>query len=160
MAYQKLQVSRGLEVVTSNTVNIPNPAAVAVSGTAATPTGAQLVGTGTTFTKSVRVGDVVYAGASGGARTIVATITAVVSDTVLTTSTAVTNTFTYNIYSQATNPSNGCVLYVGVAGDVRLLTADGDDITLKTVGAGSFLPVQTLKVFATTTTATDIVALW
>ena len=156
MAYQKLQVSRGLGVVTSDTINIPNPAAVAVSGTAAAPTGAQLVGTGTTFTKSVRVGDIVY----DTTNSVPATVDAIVSDTVLTTSVAIATGASYTIYSQSTNPSNGCVLYVGVAGDVRVLTADGDDITLKTVGAGSFLPVQTLKVFATNTTATDIIALW
>ena len=156
MAYQKIQVSRGLGVITSDTIKIPNPAAVAVSGTAAAPTGAQLVGTGTTFTKSVRVGDIVY----DTTNSVAATVDAIVSDTVLTTSVAIATGASYTIYSQSTNPSNGCVLYVGVAGDVRVLTADGDDITLKTVGAGTFLPVQTLKVFATDTTATDIIALW
>ena len=103
---------------------------------------------------NIRVGDIVYAAA------IAATVTAIDSATQLSVSTAIPTSNIYTIYSQSTNPSNGCVLYVGGAGNVRLLTADGDDITLKTVGAGSFLPVQTLKVFATRTTATDIVAFW
>ena len=56
--------------------------------------------------------------------------------------------------------SNGCVLYVGVAGDVKVKMAGGNDVVFKTVAAGSFLPINVIQVFATGTTATDIVALW
>ena len=49
MAYQKLQARRALAVITDNNIDIPNPAATAATGTAAAPTGAQLVGTGTNF---------------------------------------------------------------------------------------------------------------
>tara|TARA_R100001463_G_scaffold1991_1_gene8571 strand:+ start:1200 stop:1466 length:267 start_codon:yes stop_codon:yes gene_type:complete len=56
--------------------------------------------------------------------------------------------------------NNGCVLYVGVAGDVKVTTAGGDDVTFTGILAGSFIPVQVVKVFATGTTATNIVALW
>ena len=155
MAYQKLQVSRGLGVVTSDTVNIPNPAAVAAASTTDGAGAGKLIDSTVDFTAlNIRVGDIVYTAA------IAATVTAIDSATQLSVSTAIPTLTAYTIYSQSTNPSNGCVLYVGVAGDVRVLTADGDDITLKTVGAGSFLPVQTLKVFATDTTATDIIALW
>ena len=160
MAYQKLQAGQALTVLTSETIDIPNPAAIAVSGTAVAPTGAQLVGTGTTFTKSVRVGDIIYAGAAGVPRSIIATVDAIVSDTVLTTSIAIPDTNTYDIYSQATNPSNGCVLYVGGAGNVRVKMAGGNDVTFTAVAAGSFLPINVIQVFATKTTATDIVALW
>lgn len=53
-----------------------------------------------------------------------------------------------------------CVLYIGGAGHVRVMTAGGDDITFYNMAAGSFLPVQVTRVFASTTTATNIVALW
>ena len=53
-----------------------------------------------------------------------------------------------------------CVLYVGVAGDVKVRTAGGDDVTFTGVLAGSFIPVQVVRVFDTGTTATNIVALW
>jgi|TARA_B100000900_G_C20104121_1_gene523193 hypothetical protein len=56
--------------------------------------------------------------------------------------------------------NNGCVLYVGVAGDVKVQTVGGDDVVFTGILAGSFIPVQVLKVFATGTTATNIVALW
>tara|TARA_R100000951_G_scaffold40991_1_gene34711 strand:- start:1321 stop:1791 length:471 start_codon:yes stop_codon:yes gene_type:complete len=156
MAYQKLQAGEALAILTSDTISVPNPSAVAASGTAAAPTGAQLVGTGTTFTNSVRVGDIVY----DTTNSVPATVDAIVSDTVLTTSAAIATGASYVIYSQSTNPNNGCVLYVGVAGDVKVKMAGGNDITLKTVGAGSFLPINVIQVFATKTTATDIVALW
>jgi len=154
MAYQKLQARRALAVITSDTIDIPNPAATAATGTSAAPTGAQLVGTGTNFLTTVKVGDIIYAG------TIVATVDAVVSDTVLTTSTAITVGLTYTIYSQTDNPSNGCVLFAGAAGDINLITVDDDTVLFKGIVAGQFLPVQVKRVKATNTTATDIVALW
>lgn len=53
-----------------------------------------------------------------------------------------------------------CVLFIGGAGNLRVLTAGGDDVTFTGVLAGSFLPVQVTRVFSTGTTATNIVALW
>lgn len=61
------------------------------------------------------------------------------------------------------NPSNGdnagCCLYVGGAGDVRVLTTGYDDVTFGSF-PGGFFPVQVVRVFATGTTATKIIALW
>lgn len=53
-----------------------------------------------------------------------------------------------------------CVLFIGGAGNLRVLTAGGDDVTFTGVLAGSFLPVQVTRVFSTGTTATNIIALW
>jgi hypothetical protein len=53
-----------------------------------------------------------------------------------------------------------CVLYVGTGGTLRILTADGDDVTLVNVADGTFIPIQVIRVFASTTDAADIVALW
>jgi hypothetical protein len=53
-----------------------------------------------------------------------------------------------------------CVLYIGGAGNLRVLTAGEDDVTFTGVLAGSFLPVQVKRVFASGTSATNIVALW
>jgi len=156
MAYQKLQAGEALAVIPSDTIRVPNPAAIANTGTSAAPTGAQLVGTGTEFTKTVAVGDIVY----DTTNSVVATVDAIVSDTVLTTSAAIATGASYVIYSQANNPSNGCVLYVGVAGDVKVKMAGGNDVVFKGATAGSFLPINVLQVFATGTTATYIVALW
>ncbi len=55
--------------------------------------------------------------------------------------------------------NNGCVLYIGVAGDLKVVTSGGDEVTFKNVPVG-FLPVQVVKVFATGTAADEIIALW
>ena len=73
----------------------------------------------------------------------------------------VTNSDTVNIPNIASSesPNNGCVLYVGVSGDLKVLTAGGDEIVFTAVSAG-FFPVQVVRVFATGTTATGVIALW
>jgi len=50
-------------------------------------------------------------------------------------------------------------LYVGGAGDVRLLTRESDDVVFSAVPAGSILPVYTQRVFSTNTSATLVIAL-
>lgn len=73
---------------------------------------------------------------------------------------AVTPSDTSNIPSINGGTNNGCVLYVGGAGNVKVLTIGGDEVTLFSAQAGLVIPVKVLKVFATGTTATNIVALW
>lgn len=51
-------------------------------------------------------------------------------------------------------------LYVGGSGDISVVMKDGTTVTLKSVVAGSVLPVRVSRVRATSTTATDIVALY
>ena len=55
--------------------------------------------------------------------------------------------------------NNGCVLYIGVAGDLKVITSGKDEITFKNVPVG-FFPVQVVKVFATGTAASEIISLW
>ena len=57
------------------------------------------------------------------------------------------------------SPQNGCVLYVGTGGDVVVETTSGSQVTFKNIANAQFMPVQVLKVLATTT-ASDIIALW
>lgn len=51
-------------------------------------------------------------------------------------------------------------LYVGGSGDIKLVTQGGTTVTFQDIVAGSILPVRATKVFATDTTATNIVALF
>lgn len=67
---------------------------------------------------------------------------------------------TVNIPDVSGGTNNGCVLYVGTAGNLRVLTVGGDDVTFIGINTGAFIPVQVLRVFATGTTAGNIVALW
>ena len=73
---------------------------------------------------------------------------------------AVTPSNTVDIPAVTGGSNNGCVLYVGGAGNLKVLTVGGDEVTLTAVPVGTFVPVQVLRVFATGTTATNIVALW
>lgn len=50
-------------------------------------------------------------------------------------------------------------LYVGGAGDVAVVTAKGDTVTLKAVPVGTTIWLHVVKVMATGTTATNIVGL-
>lgn len=73
---------------------------------------------------------------------------------------AVTPSDTVDIPNPGNGQVEGCVLYVGTGGILRVLTAGGDDITFNNVPNGTFIPVQVIRVFDSTTTAEHIVALW
>jgi hypothetical protein len=74
---------------------------------------------------------------------------------------AVTPSNTANIPPITGGDNNvGCVLYVGGDGDVRVTTYGGDVVTFAGLTAGTFVPVNVVKVWATGTNATDIIALW
>lgn len=51
-------------------------------------------------------------------------------------------------------------LWIGVAGNVAVVTPDGTAATYVGVAAGTLLPIQTRRVNATNTTATDLVAIY
>ena len=162
MAYQKLQVGKGLNVITSNTVNIPNPDTLAVSGTTSGDfSGANVLDDGTVdfVANGVKVGSIVYNTTTSEAYYV----TKVNSATNLSITPATTggSTDTYNVYNEETQ---GCILFVGGAGDLRLqLTtpaAGGTGLVFKGIAAGAFLPTQVVRVDVNATTATDIIALW
>jgi hypothetical protein len=156
MAYQKLQASRALVVHTSDTIDVPNPAGAGISSTTTGAAAGKLIDTTQDFIESgVKIGDIIY---SGGP--IVATVTAVDSATQLSVTTAVSTARAYTIYNAPNIPNNGCVLYVGGAGDLNVVTSAGDEVVFTGVLAGSFIPVQITRVKATSTTATGIIALW
>ena len=63
-------------------------------------------------------------------------------------------------------PDNGAALshvtralYVGQTGNVRVLTAEGDVVTFANMQGGGLYPIRVAQVFATGTTATDLVGL-
>jgi hypothetical protein len=73
---------------------------------------------------------------------------------------AVTPSNTANIPAVTGGTNNGCVLYVGAGGTLKVTTIGGDEVTFVGVPAGTFIPVHVVKVWATGTSATSIVALW
>lgn len=154
MAYQKLQAGRALTVINSNSINIPNVAGPSVSGTTDGSIPSKLVDSTASFTSNL-LGYIVYNTTTG---TGVATVTSVDSATVLTLSANIIGTGeNYTLYA---DDNNGCVLYAGSGGNIRVLTVGGDDVTFVGVAPGAFVPVQVKRVFASDTGPTDIVALW
>lgn len=61
-----------------------------------------------------------------------------------------------SVTPHATNQNHWMGLYVGGAGDVKVKTAGGTDVTFSSVPAGGWLPVATQLVYAVGTTATLI----
>ena len=57
-------------------------------------------------------------------------------------------------------PATTRALWIGGAGDVKVTLQAGVALTLSAVPAGSMLPLQVTRVWATGTSATLITALW
>jgi hypothetical protein len=154
----KLQVSRALNVIKSNATNIPMPSLITSSVTTSTVTDKLVDSTIDFVALGVQIGDTVYNTTSS----LAATITNVDSATQLSLNLDImVSGDSYILYS-GTNMAGSiepCVLYVGVGGDLDVITAGGDNIVFVNVPTGSFFPVQVIKV-QDTTTATNIVALW
>ena len=58
-----------------------------------------------------------------------------------------------------TNRAVGRGIYVGVGGDIKVTTVDGDTVTFVAVPQGVILPVRAKRIFATGTTAASLVLL-
>lgn len=154
--YQKLQVGTALNIVKSDDANIPFPNVVESGVTGSVSVNQLQDVTGEFVIRKVQVGDVVV----NNSTNVSATVTRVLNDTNLLIN---ANIFTvsgvsYTLYAQ--NGKEGCVLYIGTGGNLRVGTASGQDVTFTNVLGGTFLPVQILKVFSTNTTASGFVALW
>lgn len=54
----------------------------------------------------------------------------------------------------------GACIYVGTGGNLRVTMLGGQDITFRNLPSGAFLPIQVKKVWATGTTATDLLSLY
>lgn len=160
MAYQRLQVSRALAVhATSTDINIPDPGFAGISGTSATSGTSKLtVAAANTFTAdTVQTGFIVENVSTGA----YARVTAIDSGTQLSLS---GNIFTasgdkFQIYSKSTT---GCILYVGGSGDLKVITAGGDEVTYKEVQKGTFLPVLVVRIvtISSGTPASEFIANW
>lgn len=65
-----------------------------------------------------------------------------------------------SLSSESGTPNRGCVLYIGIGGDLKVLTVGGDEVVFNNIPDGTFLPVQVVRVFETETIAEKIIALW
>lgn len=162
MSVQKIQANRALRVIPSDNCEIPYPA-IAQTGRNTTVVAVNnLNDTGATFiTNNVKTGDIVYNTTDGTAATVIS----VASNTSLFLNadifTAINKDYViYQASPQTSLGNQGCVLYVGGAGNVALTTTGDDIVTFVGLNTGQFVPVQCTKVSLTGTTATNIIALW
>ena len=160
MAYQKLQASKArvvLATILSNAddVDVPNIGIVGPTGTITAETATTVTDNTKDFNAlGVKIGMILI-----GSRGDKTNIIGVDGDT-LTISNQLLASNPGDTYEIFGGNQNGCVLYVGVAGSVTIITAGGDEVTLQGVPAGTFIPIQTKRVMATGTTASGIIALW
>tara|TARA_B100000902_G_scaffold108276_2_gene109963 strand:- start:4471 stop:4974 length:504 start_codon:yes stop_codon:yes gene_type:complete len=167
MAYQKLQAGRAWSVNPSDNTDIPNTGLNSPTGTTTTGSATQLIDANRVGTDPSNMATLSFllAGIKPGmiiVNTTDSTQTTVLSVVNATTLLVKDNVFAvtsknYAIYGGA---QDGAVLYVGASGNIRVTTAGGDDVTFVGVQTGTFFPVQVVKVWSTSTTATDIMALW
>lgn len=159
MAYEKLQASAAITIYKSDNANIPNPGAQTITGVVTSVLPNKLVDSTAPFA-DVKVGDIVLNTSAGES----ATVTAVDSTSQLTLNADIFTALgePYVLYTQQLDflkAGNGCVLYVGVSGDLNVITAAGQTVLFIGVPVG-FFPVQVTNVLSTSTTADSIVALW
>tara|TARA_R100000329_G_scaffold150390_2_gene143174 strand:+ start:119 stop:640 length:522 start_codon:yes stop_codon:yes gene_type:complete len=162
MAYPKITVNTGkaLAVIASDTIPIPSPHAVQLTGTTSAASANKLVAVGSDFSNVV-VGDIVY----NTTDNTVATVTAIDSSTILSISadifTSPENFIVFQagpIFEQRIESSSGCLLYVGANDltatkvNVKVETTDGSIVTFNAFPVGEYLPVQIVKLYATGTT--------
>ena len=147
------QPTQALNVVVSDTINIPEPDAY-ITGTSSSGTGttitdgsANFLGVDnpgkTGYSNRVAVGDVVYV--IDGATITIVTVTAITNNTNIVVSASVTGTKPYQIYRANAGPSDseGFSLFVGGAGNIKLtLASDDQPIVIKGITANSFLPLS------------------
>jgi len=159
------QPSKAIAVIPSDTINIPVPGII----TSGTNTGGAttLTDAGQDFTNAttnangynISGGDVVISAAG-----VISEIASVDSATQLTLLTAIA-AGTYDIYKgnyQILGESEGFTLFVGTGGPatvLRIQTVTGQDVSLLNIPDSSFIPIQVQRVWATTTTCSNIIAL-
>ncbi|MDB9874046.1 hypothetical protein OAC97_02165 [Flavobacteriaceae bacterium] len=168
MAYQKLQAGKAWSVNPSDNTDIPDVGLGVGTGTTTSGSATQLIDAGRTGTDTANQATLnfITAGVKPGMIAINTTdgtqseITAVVNGTTLTVA---QNIFavTAKAYAIYGGQQNGAVLYIGTAGNLRVTTIAGDDVTFVGINTGAFFPVQVKKVWATGgTTVSNIIALW
>jgi hypothetical protein len=159
MKFLKTHYGRAIPVINSDTVNIPNPAGLGVTGTTDGTISGSIVDTTATFTTNL-LGAIVV-------NTTDNTIANVIGFKDSTTIEIDADIFVsgegYAIYNSDNN--QGCSIYIPAQAveKLKVLTVGGDIIIFNDCGSSnesSILPVNVLRVFSSETALTNLVALW
>lgn len=161
MKFLKTHYGRAINVIKSDTVNIPNPAGLGMTGTADASGTDKLRDTTNPFTTNL-LGAIVVNTTDNTIANIIGFVDS--GQLLLDADIFTAGTEGYAIYNSDNN--QGCAIYIPKeeAGNLKVLTVGGDIITFNKCGdanASSILPVNVLRVFSTgTETSVTLVALW
>jgi hypothetical protein len=160
MKFLKTHYGRAIDVIPSNTVNIPNPAGLGMTGTADANAVNELKDSSNPFTTNL-LGAIVV----NTTDNTIANIIGFVGPGTLTLDADIfpAGTEGYAIYNSDNN--QGCSIYIKkqTPSKITVLTVGGDVIKFDGCGdenASSILPVNVLRVFSTDTDISGLVALW
>ncbi len=161
MKFLKTHYGRAINVIPSDTVNIPNPAGLGLEGVTDGTGPNKLVDSTASFTTNLLGAIIVNTSTTGIANVIgLGSSTQLILDADIFTS----GGENYAIYNSDNN--QGCAIYIPKEepAAIKVLTVGGDIITFAKCGdvnASSILPVNVLRVFSTgTETLNNLVALW
>jgi len=163
MSVFKSTYSRVLRAHPSDNADIAYPNAIA-SGVSTSTIGTNIIVdvNGDFVNKGVKTGDVIHNDTLSTAATVV-TVSSDGQTLVLNADIFLALGQSYIVYamsSQSSQGNPGCVLYIGGAGNVSVVTIGGEQIGFTGLAAGTILPVQVRRLRATGTTATNVNALW
>lgn len=161
-----LRYTRAINVYPSNNTEIPFPATIS-SGTTTAFLINNLVDTnaGVDFiAQGVKPGDIVYNTTVGAEAS--ATVLQVVSASTLLLNTNIMTAVggeTYTIYQasdQTTIGNYGCFIYTDAGGTIKVRTIGNDIVSFSGVQPAQTLPIQVIQVYATGTSAGNLIAMW
>lgn len=168
MSQNILQGYVAIEVNKSDNANIPFPAKV-VAGVSDSITANQLIATSSTdfVAANVKIGDIVYNETEGTAATVLDIIdpqTLLLNADIfqLVGGTEEFVVYGANPMDNLQDANNGCVLYIGKSGNLKVTTIAGQTVTFTALPIG-FFPVQVKKVWGKNGDAgmaDNIIALW
>jgi len=159
MKFLKTHYGRAINVISNDTVNIPNPAGLGMTGITNDSDTNKLIDTTANFTTNLLGAIVVNTSTND-----IANVIGFESSTVLLLDNSIfPSGENYAIYNSDNN--QGCALYIPAGTPARLvvLTVGGDVIEFKACGdanASTILPVNVLRVIKSGTEIDNLIALW
>ena len=160
MKFLKTHYGRAINVIKSDTVNIPNPAGLGMTGTTDDEVANELIDSSANFTTNL-LGAIVVNTTSQDIANVIGFTN---NTTLILDADIFASGDEYAIYNSDNN--QGCSIYIPKEepGNLKVLTVGGDIITFNKCGdanASSILPVNVLRVFSTgTEISVPLVALW
>jgi len=158
MKFLKTHYGRAINVIQSDTVNIPNPAGRGITGITTAGSGSYLIDSTKKFTTNL-LGAIAVNDSTGVSANVVGITNThqLVLDAPIMLVDA-----SYSIYNSVNN--EGCAIYIPpqTPNNITIQTVGGDIITFVCGDSNShsILPINVLRVFSSGTDLVNLIALW